>query len=382
MLRIVALLFFLLCCIRISVQSRAQELELDHESEDVQSEKITTRLDTFLKTYGKCSIKEVKPKWADVDPNALLGKKTLQEVECWMTFSSWNEPITVLPPRSILKDMSYAMSRLVSRANHGEDDEDTVDLSFTSPETGRFLELSPKARKKFVKETCPKFDPSAVLGVSWPKHCSLEVHLDESDESCKIPSKAGRTDPSKVAKSSVILEHNANIEFTPVDDVPSKMNYVGGEFDMEHGEESLIGEDATYPVAPDTSSFRRTPAEEDDEETREAIGHANTVLGLIYGLYHGWDHHYSGNPDLYDVFDHNCCHFAKAAMEILLSKESYAQYTSAMVFHHQDPHHLRQALEEMNGKTTARLKAQVVGGVSSLFAAHPDFKTLLQQFPN
>jgi len=267
---------------------------------------------------------------------------------------------------------------LVPRANHDKYDEDTEDGSSKLPrralfplaaESGRFLELSPKARKKFVKETCPTFEPSAMLEFSWPKHCSLELHLDESDESCKIPSKAGRTDPSKVAKSSVILEHNANIEFTPVDDVPSNKVYVREQ-------------DATYLVAPDTSSFRRAPAEEDEEETRKAIGHAGTVLGLIYGLYHGWDNHYSGNPDLYDVFDHNCCHFAKAAMEILLSKESYAQYSRTTVFNHQDPHLLRQALEEMNGKATARLKAQIVGGVSSLFAAQPDFKTLLQQFPN
>eukprot|EP00933_Yihiella_yeosuensis_P051379 TRINITY_DN492_c1_g1_i1.p1 TRINITY_DN492_c1_g1~~TRINITY_DN492_c1_g1_i1.p1 ORF type:complete len:478 (-),score=71.83 TRINITY_DN492_c1_g1_i1:216-1649(-) len=189
----------------------------------------------------------------------------------------------------------------------------------------------------------------AGFGVGTPEHCLLLLHLEESSD-CNIE-----------GKHTLFVEHNANIEFFSEDNMNAQFAAKkakglkvepGGKVYKVWGKHTVPNPDAVA---------KRLPQ--------------NTILSVIYGLYAGWTSIYDVaiNPDGYDVFDHNCCHFAQAVMELLVSPQDLADYGKRV----QQPEILSQALKEVHGP--AEFKRGLVTFAGWLTMYSPDFAYLFKR---
>lgn len=196
------------------------------------------------------------------------------------------------------------------------------------------------------------------FGLPTPRHGFAKLSF--------LPLPGCQVEDSARTSYSLIVEHNANIEFFGESAYRARMQL--GRSKIESGEAAKLFQ---YRVDP----LLLVPYKHGSPLPKISL------FGVFWRLFHGESHIYSAqeNPDEYDVFDRNCFHFVEAFVELTGSDDDLKSFQGTM--ENTQPHDKLQqafrAAQKQNGELLGTgFKRALVGLASSVSSARPSFDTI------
>jgi hypothetical protein len=198
------------------------------------------------------------------------------------------------------------------------------------------------------------------FGLPTPRHGFAKLSF--------LPLPGCQVEDSTRTAYSLIVEHNANIEFFGESAYRKKMQLDRSK--IESGEASKLFQ---YRVDP----LLLVPYKHGSPLPKISL------FGIFWRLFHGEGHIYSAqeNPDEYDVFDRNCFHFVEAFVGLTGSDDDLRNFQGTV--ERTQPHDKLQqafrAAQKQNGELLGTgFKRALVGLASSSSSSRPSFGNIEQ----